>query len=60
MISIPKGQTTGSEVIWPNVGPIDIGDSTAIHLLTKIDPSAMGRLTNNVSVIGTPVLKDMM
>jgi uncharacterized repeat protein (TIGR01451 family) len=53
--SDPKGQPTGSEIIWPNVGPIDIGVSTAIHLITQIDPSATGRLTNKVSVIGTPV-----
>jgi uncharacterized repeat protein (TIGR01451 family) len=53
--SDPKGQPTGSELIWPNVGPIDIGDSTAIHLITKIDPGATGRLTNKVSVIGTPL-----
>lgn len=51
----PKGKSTGNRVIWPNVGPIDIGDSTALHLLTKIDYSATGRLTNNVSVIGTPI-----
>jgi hypothetical protein len=51
----PKGQVTGNEIMWPNVGPIDIGDSTAIHLLTRIDDNAFGRLTNKVSVIGTPV-----
>jgi uncharacterized repeat protein (TIGR01451 family) len=51
----PKGQSTGSEVIWPNVGPVDIGESTAIHLLTKIDRRATGRLINHVSVIGSPV-----
>jgi uncharacterized repeat protein (TIGR01451 family) len=51
----PKGQVIGNEIMWPNVGPIDIGDSTAIHLLTKIDSNAFGRLTNKASVIGTPV-----
>lgn len=51
----PKGHPTGSAIIWPNVGPLDIGGSTAIHLITKIDPGATGRLTNKVSVIGSPV-----
>ena len=51
----PKGQSVGNEVIWDNIGPIEIGESTAIHLLTKIDQRSTGRLTNNVSVIGAPV-----
>lgn len=52
---IPKGQVNGNEITWPNVGPIDIGESTAIHLLTKIDHRSTGRLTNHVSVTGSPV-----
>jgi uncharacterized repeat protein (TIGR01451 family) len=52
---IPKGHPDENKVTWPNIGPIDIGESTAIHLLTKIDHGATGRLTNNVSVIGSPV-----
>lgn len=51
----PGGLSKGNKVIWPNVGPLDVGESTPIHLITKIDPTATDRLTNRVSVIGSPV-----
>lgn len=51
----PSGLSKSNKVIWPNVGLLDVGESTPIHLITKIDPTATDRLTNRVSVTGSPV-----
>ena len=51
----PKGVPESNKIIWPNVGPLDLNESKFIHVFTKVDKNAAGRLTNNVTVIGTPV-----
>lgn len=51
----PRGQSEGNKVIWPNVGALGIGDSTYIHVITKVDRNTAGRLNNTVSITGTPV-----
>jgi uncharacterized repeat protein (TIGR01451 family) len=51
----PKGALQDDKVIWPNIGPLGIGESKPIHLTTNIASDASGRLTNDVSVTGTPV-----
>jgi uncharacterized repeat protein (TIGR01451 family) len=50
----PRGSPRGNEIVWPNVGPLGIGDSRSIHVLAKVANNAYGRLTNGVSVTGAP------
>jgi uncharacterized repeat protein (TIGR01451 family) len=51
----PKGLVKGKKVIWPKIGPLDIGESKLIHITARIDKSSRGRLTNGVSVVGFPM-----
>lgn len=44
----------GREIVWSNVGRLDTGESTPVHLVTQIDPCTRGRLENLVTVTGTP------
>jgi uncharacterized repeat protein (TIGR01451 family) len=48
------GLAQGLKITWHNIGRLDIGASTQIRLVTRIDPGITGRLVNFVTVTGTP------
>jgi uncharacterized repeat protein (TIGR01451 family) len=48
------GLAQGQKVTWHNIGRLEIGASTQIKLVTRIDPCTTGRLENFVTVTGTP------
>lgn len=49
-----SGKVQGHEILWSNLGRLDIGESTPVHLATRIGPRERGRLENQVTVTGTP------
>jgi uncharacterized repeat protein (TIGR01451 family) len=48
------GSARGRTITWKNLGHLDVGDSTRIHLVTRIGPCIVGMLENLVAVSGTP------
>jgi uncharacterized repeat protein (TIGR01451 family) len=48
------GLAQGLNITWRNIGRLEIGASTQIRLVTRIDPGATGWLVNFVTVTGTP------
>ena len=48
------GLAQGRNITWENLGRLDVGNSTRLHLVTRIDLRAIGKLENLVSVTGTP------
>lgn len=48
------GMVQGLNITWHNLGRLEIGASTQIRLVTRIDPFASGWLENFVTVTGTP------
>jgi uncharacterized repeat protein (TIGR01451 family) len=48
------GLAQGLKITWHSIGRLDIGASTQIRLVTRIDPGATGWLVNFVTVTGTP------
>ncbi|HNX08702.1 MAG TPA: hypothetical protein PKL29_01180, partial [Methanothrix sp.] len=47
--------SSGQNVSWSDIGPIDVSGSKSIWIKAKIDGSKSGKLTNNVDVDGQPV-----
>jgi uncharacterized repeat protein (TIGR01451 family) len=48
-----NGYLYGRNITWDSLGPLNIGDSTLIMLITRIDQNASGNLTNLVEATGT-------
>jgi uncharacterized repeat protein (TIGR01451 family) len=48
------GLARGRNITWNNVGGLDVGDSTRLHLVTRIGLRTKGKLVNFVTVTGTP------
>lgn len=48
------GLAQGLNITWHNIGHLEIGASTKIKLVTRIDPGTTGWLENFVAVTGTP------
>jgi uncharacterized repeat protein (TIGR01451 family) len=49
-----NGSLQGQKILWRNIGRLDIGASTQIKLVTRIDSGTTGWLENFVTVIGVP------
>ena len=49
-----SGLAQGQNITWRNIGRLEIGASTQIKLVTRIDPGTTGWLENFVTVTGTP------
>jgi uncharacterized repeat protein (TIGR01451 family) len=49
-----SGLVQGQNITWLNIGRLDVGASTQIKLVTRINPGITGWLVNFVTVTGTP------
>ncbi|HPT19543.1 MAG TPA: DUF11 domain-containing protein [Methanothrix sp.] len=52
--SSPGGINSGQNVLWPEIGPMDVGQIKRLWILALVDNSAHGTLTNVVNVEGRP------
>lgn len=48
------GLARGRNITWENLGRLDMGNSTRLHLVTRIGLGTIGKLENLVAVTGTP------
>jgi uncharacterized repeat protein (TIGR01451 family) len=49
-----NGRLSGDQVIWDDVGPLDLGEAIEINLTTEVEECASGVLTNTVNATGYP------
>ncbi len=53
-----NGTPAGNVVTWPDIGPLNAGQSKKLYLVAHINGSAYGVLTNTVNATGTPPTGD--